>query len=575
MATEFVTNVKGSQGVQGPIGPIGLPGVNAVANDTATAGYISTPAASETKTALKDYLQAKRGGLSVRDYGAVGDGIVDDTAAIQACIDAAGANGLVLFPAGFFKTSASLLLLNGTELRGAGMKVTELRNTVDVPTIKIVGGQSQAVRDIKLRHSLLARTSFDIDVTNPTRTVFVDVEIDLANASTGAGGIYFHYDSGIAGNPYMPILDRVWIRNGFLKSDLVTDGKVSNCFFWGPTGGGQPGTVTLTNGANGWTFTGNDVVAVRPTGAAYHVNATLHTTILGGYCDGGPTGIHAVSSAWMIVVGVWFHHMGRWGVRLENSHGCMFSSLMFDRCNQDNASYPDIYVTTSRENRFLGSIHSQSVVNSNPGAIYVDDGASPNNTFDAATIDLASGNNYPSPLFVGDAAAMGRNLAPRVLWPRGASVPMVLQPPACASFSATAVAWPAANTALFHRFTVTDAGLYRYANVYVDAAVGSVQASIVKMDGLNWTRVCSSGAISAVVGAMAIDMAGGAFLATGDYALVLVSNNVGTTTRILSNESLRATRQVAEVTSGAFLGTSGTISAWNGSRAVTGMTLSA
>ena len=49
---ELIANLKGEQGDEGTQGAQGLPGVNAVANDTATAGYISTTGTSETKTAL-------------------------------------------------------------------------------------------------------------------------------------------------------------------------------------------------------------------------------------------------------------------------------------------------------------------------------------------------------------------------------------------------------------------------------------------------------------------------------------------------------------------------------------------
>lgn len=43
------------QGPTGPQGPIGLPGVNAVANDTATAGYIASPS-SLTRAAIEEYV---------------------------------------------------------------------------------------------------------------------------------------------------------------------------------------------------------------------------------------------------------------------------------------------------------------------------------------------------------------------------------------------------------------------------------------------------------------------------------------------------------------------------------------
>jgi Endopolygalacturonase len=54
-----------------------------------------------------------RESISVKDFGAVGDGVTDDTAAIQAAIDAVYGmgGGRLLFPSGTYKVSASSLTL--------------------------------------------------------------------------------------------------------------------------------------------------------------------------------------------------------------------------------------------------------------------------------------------------------------------------------------------------------------------------------------------------------------------------------------------------------------------------------
>lgn len=56
-------------------------------------------------------------GVSVRDFGALGDGSTDDTTAIQAALDA---GGLVIFPPGTYKITASLEVSSDTTISGYG-----------------------------------------------------------------------------------------------------------------------------------------------------------------------------------------------------------------------------------------------------------------------------------------------------------------------------------------------------------------------------------------------------------------------------------------------------------------------
>jgi hypothetical protein len=72
--------------------------------------------------------------ISVKDFGAVGDGVADDTAAIQAAVDA---STNVYFPAGNYLISNSIKLVDWADLRGAGTggflsvapSVSNIRNT--------------------------------------------------------------------------------------------------------------------------------------------------------------------------------------------------------------------------------------------------------------------------------------------------------------------------------------------------------------------------------------------------------------------------------------------------------------
>jgi hypothetical protein len=73
--------------------------------------------------------------LNVKDYGAVGDGVHDDTAAIQAAITAA-AYGTVLIPAGTYKHTG-FTITNAVKIVGVGWGKTILNNVGTGPSITI------------------------------------------------------------------------------------------------------------------------------------------------------------------------------------------------------------------------------------------------------------------------------------------------------------------------------------------------------------------------------------------------------------------------------------------------------
>ena len=93
---------------------------SSVVGERAGSGRFSAPA---FRSYVSSYL-----GTNVRDYGARGDGVSDDTAAIQAAINAVrAARGTVDFNAGVYMTSATLELPTWVILRGKGVGITTIR----------------------------------------------------------------------------------------------------------------------------------------------------------------------------------------------------------------------------------------------------------------------------------------------------------------------------------------------------------------------------------------------------------------------------------------------------------------
>lgn len=69
--------------------------------------------------------------FNVRDYGAVGDGVADDSAAITAAIAAAGINGMVRFPKGIYRAH-NLTPLSGQTWCGGGTVVRPASSSLSV-----------------------------------------------------------------------------------------------------------------------------------------------------------------------------------------------------------------------------------------------------------------------------------------------------------------------------------------------------------------------------------------------------------------------------------------------------------
>jgi hypothetical protein len=108
--------------------------------------------------------------VSVKDFGAVGDGVADDTAAFQAALAVADS---IFVPAGTYRVSATLAktTTKGFHIRGAGMGLTFIQQWIDADLFSIsnTGGSTQfAFEDMTLQPRVMMTTGAALSIRNDT-----------------------------------------------------------------------------------------------------------------------------------------------------------------------------------------------------------------------------------------------------------------------------------------------------------------------------------------------------------------------------------------------------------------------
>ena len=103
------------------------------ATDAASATYNQGGTGASSRT-VENKLQES---VSVKDFGAVGDGVTDDTAAIQAAIDSfiSVSGGTILFENKVYLITGTLVLREGTTLKGISESSYKLGTTPFVPQL--------------------------------------------------------------------------------------------------------------------------------------------------------------------------------------------------------------------------------------------------------------------------------------------------------------------------------------------------------------------------------------------------------------------------------------------------------
>jgi hypothetical protein len=123
--------------------------------------------------------------VSVKDFGAVGDGVTDDTAAIQAAVSYANSLGGagVRIPAGTYKTSSAIELLPYVQVIGSGSYATIIQGSGTHAVFSVSGTLSNVknsgkLADLSIRGGSKTNASVrGINVEFSNRYIFENIEI--------------------------------------------------------------------------------------------------------------------------------------------------------------------------------------------------------------------------------------------------------------------------------------------------------------------------------------------------------------------------------------------------------------
>ena len=172
---------------------------------SATAGIVATKLAftqSGTGAAARTIDSKLKDVVSVKDFGAVGNGVANDTTAIQAAVTAVcGANKTLFFPVGTYLVSAPIVFPNNSF---------------------IVRGDSPTGTVIKAFNPAASTDLFQINGTGPAKVI---ENIGFNGPAFGAYGL----GAGINVNGNGVLLNNVWFQG--LLYGLKATGSFINCNF--------------------------------------------------------------------------------------------------------------------------------------------------------------------------------------------------------------------------------------------------------------------------------------------------------------------------------------------------------
>lgn len=350
-----------------------IAGTSVVPGDTLTVPDASNVPFTQTGTdAVLSDVDAKLNEIiSVKDFGATGDGVTDDTAAIQAALDAAFAltpqhSASVYVPPGIYLLTSALTMRSDTGIfghGGMGMRSTKFLATTDITMLQTLGTSGLFYEGCTVKGIYFDRTSVTNGTTphiNFINSVWGTIEDVYCQGSaspatsSAVSGIWITNNNVTWAQAYSVRLMRVALNHATIKVDGISDVTINESDIWG---GRYDYSLEVVQGASLHMNT-TDVIAGVGAGVYIHGSATQNYSIRIFDCDivtnitefAANTAVLAEDAQRLVVSGCNIAARGI-GISLKDCTGARITNNAFFTCgrgtkNSANVTFTDAEVDT-------------------------------------------------------------------------------------------------------------------------------------------------------------------------------------------------------------------------------------
>ncbi len=373
--------------------------------------------------------------INVKDFGAVGDGVADDTSEIQAaldhCRDDAAGSAAVFVPPGDYLISSALIIYSDCRIYGVGKasgRSSRIFATTDITLLKTPGASGVVyfgvtIEGLNLDRSTIATTTTPhVEIINPQFGSIRDCYVlgSSSMASTDISGLLVR-NNGVtwAGTWNFHVSSTAFNMAG-IKIDNVTDMVITHSDIWG---GKLAATIEIIDGASAYIAFNDIICGVTQGGVYIHESVAARNSfidIIGNDFTTDPAqsettgvGVDSSDNNRLLITNNQFTGIEEEGIKLSQVFGATITNNMFSTCNSGDNSKADILLTavssTELDTIISGNFHVNVTAISNEGAVVLltNGGAVPNFVTITNNI-IRTPSFYASPVY--DISSGGNNV---------------------------------------------------------------------------------------------------------------------------------------------------------------------